>query len=1425
MTADRPGFDSAALSPDQERALQRLAFAIEAGQGRFKLLIARCNYGDLVDRLLVRLQTLCEVEVRRLVLQPGDRQLFAAIERAIDSNPPGALAVVGLGELTDADLRELFAQANRSREAFRDRFPLPLVWWLDDRALRQLQTTASDLASWTTTQTFEATATQLADWIQTMADRIRAWVLETNFTSAIQNPKICVHELTEIAVDWSTLLQCPDLTSQDIAVQEANVAWLQALITAQPNSIAEAHEGYQKASHFWWQNGDLIQFGAVQITLAQFWQRCARFSRRHYKDYLTQSSEAFEIAITTFNQANRLDLCAKFINSWGDTLLQLNQWHSLQLVTQQALELHRQYLNPFKQAKVYGLCGELALQNQDWQIAIRWFEQAIATIQGLSVGSHWLPGDPESKDWVRYRDEASYWFGKGQAQFGLEQYEESRESLATAHNKGEPDFDPRLSIAILKKLAETEWQLRDYRYAFSYKFLYQSLEEEFNFRAFVGVSHLATPKVKELQGSKLDLEFSSRAISAAGRKHDVERILGRLKNDRGNSITVLFGFSGSGKSSLLNAGIIPAVRQETLGSRSGLPVVLRDYSNWEEKLWQSLKQALLAEHQGRIEPPTDGNWQGAIARELVRNAEQRNLATVLIFDQFEEFFFEHGQRQGRSPLFAFLSQCLDITGLKIIFSIRREYIYYLLNRAELDQRIDGGLLSTHVLYRIGNFRLEEAKQVIRDLIDRAELDWEPELIEAIVSDLSGNYYKVRPIELQIVGAQVQAEGITTAAGYANSGGKVALVQRYLDAATGDCGPENVELAKLILFLLTGDQPIRPLKSQLFLHQEVTDLEQDPSALNLVLEILTDSGLLLKNHSQNKVTYQIVHDYIAEFIQKQTKVTFLAEIAQEKAQRQATELKLLKQHQIAKRRFASLKSNIQRMKKLQKRVNVVFLASLIMTIIASFLSWDSSQDLKQIIEREQTILRTISTQDDQLAQLSNLLRIGFTAKQLGLDSQSLISLRETLGKYLLTVQEINLLKVDNQAHIRDIKLSPDDQLLAIALEDGTARIWNIKEMQEIRRLKHSSVKNAQTVYSVSFSPDSQWLLTSAQDGTAKIWDLTDPESQRPFSTLNHSVSGEIRAASFDSTGKWIITLGDDGEAKIWQWNKQRKSVHAPLITLVHSANQWLSSANFSPDGRLVFTAGGDGVIKVWDWQKNENLKISNSIKSKKFDSSILSADFSADNQWLGVALKNGVVKLWNWSANGRTISLTNHSDSVRSISFGKKNQFLLVTASSDKSAMVWEWNHFIGENNSHLHKKTITLPHPNWVERARFSSDEKQVISGSNGGVIRFWNVYQGAVNLESLRDRAMKKMSAENLLQLDVAKNLKLNNASISNSLLHTNLNNFTESDWLRVLSQTEDLDGLLQIGCDWLRDYLTTNRDAPADLQQFCRVKPSQKP
>jgi hypothetical protein len=196
---------------------------------------------------------------------------------------------------------------------------------------------------------------------------------------------------------------------------------------------------------------------------------------------------------------------------------------------------------------------------------------------------------------------------------------------------------------------------------------------------------------------------------------------------------VLHGNSGVGKSSFVNAGLMPALQQASFGGRDVIPISMRVYTSWEQELINLLTEALHSFHltsapllasTSNETNSEDLNREQLCDRliEQLRWNEAHNLRTVLIFDQFEEFFFVHQHSTSdRLRFFEFIGSLLSdfqyLSSIKVVLSLREDYIHCLLecNRVKGMSAIDNDILSKNVLYPLGNFSPEAAHSTIETL--------------------------------------------------------------------------------------------------------------------------------------------------------------------------------------------------------------------------------------------------------------------------------------------------------------------------------------------------------------------------------------------------------------------------------------------------------------------------------------------------------------------------------------------------------------------------------------------------------------------------------------------------------------------------------------------------------------------------------------
>ncbi|HEY9710141.1 MAG TPA: hypothetical protein V6D48_18180, partial [Oculatellaceae cyanobacterium] len=131
-----------------ESSLKALVRSIRLSQGQFRLILARCNYGALRDRMVQRLRELSPVEIRELVLPKSVKSLYTTIKDELGDEQPQALMVFGLESVSD--IKAVLKSSNYIREEFSKHFPFPLVLWVNDEVLKKLLRLAPDLESWAT---------------------------------------------------------------------------------------------------------------------------------------------------------------------------------------------------------------------------------------------------------------------------------------------------------------------------------------------------------------------------------------------------------------------------------------------------------------------------------------------------------------------------------------------------------------------------------------------------------------------------------------------------------------------------------------------------------------------------------------------------------------------------------------------------------------------------------------------------------------------------------------------------------------------------------------------------------------------------------------------------------------------------------------------------------------------------------------------------------------------------------------------------------------------------------------------------------------------------------------------------------------------------------------------------------------------------
>ncbi|MEH2081700.1 MAG: tetratricopeptide repeat protein [Nostoc sp.] len=1315
------------LAFDNEHSLQTLVRTITLSQETFSLILLRCNYADLRQRMVERLRQLSPVHIREITLPASVKTLYTNIREQLGDEQPPALMIFGLESVKNIDI--VLTSANQVREEFRKNFPFPILLWVNDSVLQKFIRLATDLENWATIIEFENPTDELVNFLQQKSDEIFAGNITPNF-------QMC-RELETAREDLQNRGEVLE------AALQASLEFLLGLNDYLHDQIDSALSHYQQSLGFWRQSNYLEQQGILLVNIASAYNRQSEKIPTENQRYWQESRNYFQQAIEIFEQAQRSDLVAKYITKLGEVLRRLQAWSELQSLVEKSLPLHQNYGTSLQLAQNYGFLAEVALEQSRWDEAYQLAEQALQILTDIP--------NIKSDEFGLYR------FILAKSQQGLGEVQAAISNLKTAKLESNHQYNPQLYISILERLRLLYFEQGEYLDAFKIKQEQLQIEQQYGFRAFVGASYLNSQR-QAINYTQLQVENPqtiAQEIAASDREQDVKRLRERIGGTE-HKLTVIHGQSGVGKSSILQGGLIPALQQQAIGERDALPLLLRVYTDWVKMLGQSLAKAFEEVRGNQLFANLDSST--AILEQLRRNAD-RNLLTVLMFDQFEEFFFVYPDQSQRRAFYDFLRVCLDIPFVKVILSLREDYLPNLLELERLFNlsAINNNILDKNIRYYLGNFSPADAKAVVQSLTERSHFYLEPALIDELVRDLAGDLGKVRPIELQIVGTQLQTEKITTLEKYRQFGTKEKLVERFLEEVIDDCGAENEQVARLVLYLLTDENGTRPLKTRAEL---AVDLAAEVEKLDLVLEIFVDSRLVLLLPESPADRYQLVHDYLVSFIRQPQVNEILAELAREREQRLQAEEKLilselarereqrlqaeekLKREQDARQILVDAQQEAKRQIR-QGRMGLIVSSGLAVCLlllagISSRYALSQIQVAKDADNKKQLAEKNFTTAQAKYNQVTQ--RLQATQKLIQNKADELETKKKVAEQKLQEAQK-NQQAAERESKLAKQKAQQANQNLATAkadlekvnqkaseLQDKNVQAQEIiKTASEKRKTAEEKLQQAVTKQqqAESQAQQAQTTLNQAQAKFAQLQKATEgaegarKEAQKGTELERAGVNAlkkfeytelESLVAAVQS-GKELKTLVKDGRLL------EKYPAISPIFALdsilhkIKERNQFQGhqgsalSVSFSPDGKTIVTASSDKTARLWTLN-GQLLQ-----KFKGHQGNVLSVSFSPDGKTIATASSDKTARLW--TLNGQLLQeFKGHQGIVLSVSFSPDGK-TIATASDDKTARLWTLNGQLLQEFK---------GHQGYVLSVSFSPDGKTIATASSDNTARLWTL-------------------------------------------------------------------------------------------------------
>lgn len=253
----------------------------------------------------------------------------------------------------------------------------------------------------------------------------------------------------------------------------------------------------------------------------------------------------------------------------------------------------------------------------------------------------------------------------------------------------------------------------------------------------------------------------------------------------------------------------------------------------------------------------------------------------------------------------------------------------------------------------------------------------------------------------------------------------------------------------------------------------------------------------------------------------------------------------------------------------------------------------------------------------------------------------------------------LVSIPCERAVLDADFSADGQRLAVAQDDGAARIWNVADGTPATPV----LEHAASVAHIRFSPDGGRVMTAERQAdltktlgrTAQMWNA---RSGRRIGTAILDEE-DLHDTMMSADGRLVATASNKDQARVWD-----AATGSPVTPPLRHPRA-VQAVAFSTDSRLVVTGSLDGTARVWDARTGRP-----AASAMQHDDHVLGVAFSADGKRIATASRDGTARLWDVPTGLPITEPLRHTSAVHGVHFSPDGQRLL-TVCEGGAARIWE----------------------------------------------------------------------------------------------------------------------------------------------------------
>ncbi|MFE6892124.1 AAA family ATPase [Streptomyces sp. NPDC057694] len=833
-----------------------------------------------------------------------------------------------------------------------------------------------------------------------------------------------------------------------------------------------------------------------------------------------------------------------------------------------------------------------------------------------------------------------------------------------------------------------------------------------------------------------------------GRERSTATLVSLIRTaEETGGLVVLVGASGAGKSSLLNAGLMPALQKGELGGEdtgTGPVLQLVPGSNPLGELTgqiPELAHVFTAAEGSTPYAPSTPQFARAVHQAVTswaRRSTPSPARPVIIVDQFEELFTLCPDETDRR---AFI-RLLHAAGSPVENGERASALVVLGIRADFYEQCLGYPELAHALQHrhtvLGPLTTADLRRAVAGPAKSVGLELEPGLAELIVREVTFDGPRgahdagVLPLlsHAMLATWQRRKSGRLTLAGYRAAGGIQGAVAATAERAWSDLDPAARTAARRLLLRLVrlgeDTQATRRRRTRRQLAEESTD----PAKTEQSLEALVRARLVTLDADTVEITHEaLLHAWprLRGWIDEGRGDHLLRQRleedgrAWEKSERDAALLYRGSRLDHARawlrsagdtyltrvaNDFLAASAKLRRRTVLLRRGAVSALVVLAMlAVTAAVIAWE---------QRNDAVFQQVIAEADRAEDSDPSL-----SAQLDLVAHRLRPDDEDTRNRLLSIVNAPLASplLGHTGAVYLTSFSPNGRLLATASYDRTVRLWDVSDPTHPKPLGKPLTGHTSWVSTAVFSPDGTTLASASDDGTLRLWDVRDPARPRPLGSPVTGHGGAIYLLAFSPDGHTLASANEDHTARLWNVDDPRRPKALGALT-GHTAA--VRSVAFSPDGRTLAAGGDDGTIRLWDMADRRHPESLGPVLTGH-TGTVHSVAFNPDGRTLASGGADRTVRLWNVSdprrAKALGTPLTGHTGPIWSVAFNSGGTMLAV-GSADSKASLWN----VSDPSRPSQVGEPLAGGSGEMYAVGFSPDGKTLATGSGDNKVRLWSV-------------------------------------------------------------------------------------------------------